>query len=36
MHFPEYILNIKMSVFEAKKDNNLAGFLSKHDSIYVS
>ena len=34
--FPKIYLNIKMSVFEAKKENILAGFTSKHDRIYVS
>ena len=33
--FPKIYLNIKMSVFEAKKENILAGFKSKHDRIYV-
>ena len=34
--FPKIYLNIKMSVFEAKKENILAGLLSKHDRVYVS
>ena len=25
-----------MSVFEAKKEKKMAGFISKHDRIYVS
>ena len=33
--FPKIYLNIKMSVFEAKKENILAGFISQHDRIYV-
>ena len=31
--FPKIYLNIKMSVFEAKQEKNLAGFISKHDRI---
>ena len=34
--FPKIYLNIKMSVFEAKKENIWTGFISKHDRIYVS
>ena len=34
--FPKIYLNIKMSVFEAKQENCLAGFISKNDRIYVS
>ena len=34
--FPKIYLNIEMSVFEAKKENILAGFISKHNRIYVS
>ena len=34
--FPKIYLNIKMSVFEAKQENILAGFISKRDRIYVS
>ena len=33
---PKIYLNIKMSVLEAKQEKNLAGFISKHDKIYVS
>ena len=29
--FPKIYLNIKMSVFEAKKENILAGLISKHE-----
>ena len=35
-HFQKIYLNIKMSVFKAKKENILAGFICKHDKIYVS
>ena len=31
--FPKIYLNIKMSVFEAKQEKFLAGFISKHDRI---
>ena len=35
--FPKIYLNIKMSVFEAKKKGNIsAGFIRKHDRRYVS
>ena len=34
--FPEIYLNLKMSIFEAKKETILAGFISKHDRMYVS
>ena len=34
--FPKLYLNMKMSVFEAKKENILAGFISKHDGIHIS
>ena len=33
--FPKMYQNIKMSVFEAQYENILAGFISKHDKIYV-
>ena len=34
--FLKIYLNIKMSAFETKKENILAGFTIKHDMIYVS
>ena len=34
---PKIYLNIEISVFEAKKKENiLAGFISNHDRIYVN
>ena len=32
--FPKIYLNIKMSVFQVKKENILAGFISEDDRIY--
>ena len=34
--YPKIHMNVKMSDFEAKIENNLAVFISKHNKIYVS